>query len=156
MKQGLAIFIAAMTAVGVAGALAFAPSPQPAPQSRPSQASPVVPAPLPSSPSQVAITIPPRAAVEARQAPVPLVIKRRTPIGQSAVDFDSDVIGPETAGRVGDRSGESSAKAAIEADGYKSAKVLRKGANGLWYAEAMRGGTRVRLTVDSQGNVAAE
>lgn len=156
MKRGLATFMAAMTAVGVAGALAFAPGSQPPSQS--SSQPPPAEAKLSSASLPVTVPVKPivDSRIEARQAPVPLVMKKRTPIGQSAVDFDSDVIGPETAGRVGDRSGEGSAKAAIEADGYKSAKVLRKGANGVWYAEAMRGATKVRLIVDSQGNVATE
>jgi hypothetical protein len=48
------------------------------------------------------------------------------------------------------------AKAAVEADGYKGVKVLRRGDNGLWYAEGLRGSTKVRLVVDAQGTVTTE
>jgi hypothetical protein len=47
-------------------------------------------------------------------------------------------------------------KAAIEADGYKRAKVVRQGDNGIWYAKAMRGTTEVSLTVDAGGRVSLE
>ena len=58
--------------------------------------------------------------------------------------------------RTGEAAGESAAKAAIEADGYKRAKVVRQGENGLWYAKAMRGTTEVSLTVDATGRVSLE
>jgi hypothetical protein len=48
------------------------------------------------------------------------------------------------------------AKAAVEADGYKGVKVLRRGDNGLWYAEGLRGSTKVLLMVDAQGNVTSQ
>jgi hypothetical protein len=44
----------------------------------------------------------------------------------------------------------------VEADGYKGVKVLRKGDNGLWYAEGLRGSTKVLLMVDAQGNVTSQ
>ena len=47
-------------------------------------------------------------------------------------------------------------QAAIDADGYKGVKVLRQGANGLWYARAMRGSTEVPLTVNAAGHVSLE
>jgi hypothetical protein len=52
-----------------------------------------------------------------------------------------------------DRSGESAARAAIEADGYKGVQVLRRGDNGVWHAKAFRGQTEVQLTVDGRGSV---
>ena len=52
-----------------------------------------------------------------------------------------------------DTGSSAAAKAAVEADGYKGVKVLRKGDNGLWYAEGLRGSTKVLLMVDAQGNV---
>ena len=52
-----------------------------------------------------------------------------------------------------DRSGENAARAAIEADGYKSVQELRRGDNGVWHAKAFRGRTEVRLTVDARGAV---
>ena len=56
----------------------------------------------------------------------------------------------------GDTVGENAARAAIEADGYKGVKVLRKGANGVWHASALRGKTTVMLTVDGSGSVSAD
>ena len=54
------------------------------------------------------------------------------------------------------RFGRGHGEAAIEADGYKGAKVLRQGANGIWYAKAMRGTTEVSLTIDATGRVSLE
>jgi hypothetical protein len=70
--------------------------------------------------------------------------------------FDADAIGPEVPVKTSVGSGEGAAKAAIEADGYKGVKALRQGANGLWYAKAMRGTAEVPLTVDAAGRVALE
>jgi hypothetical protein len=135
-----------MTAAGVASALTLAPIAQ-AP-SRPSQ----VASKPPSDPVLLAGAA--KSTLDARQAPVPLLVKARAPIELPTVA--SDTTPPETAAKASEEAAEGPAKAAIEADGYKSVKVLRKGANGLWYAEALRGKTKVLLTVDSQGNVAAE
>jgi hypothetical protein len=160
MKRGVLAFTVAMTAAGVASALAPMPSALRPPQQAASG--------LQSAPSSTA-----KAALEARQPPVPLVMKRRSTIEPPA--YDADAIGPVPA-KATDAPGESAeggakaaidapgesaeggggAKAAIEADGYKGVKVLRKGADGLWHAEGLRGSTKVLLTVDAQGNVAAE
>jgi hypothetical protein len=153
MKRGVFVFTVAMTAAGVASALTLAPIAQAPP--RPSQ----VASKPPSDPVPVVGAA--KSTLEARQAPVPLLVKARTPIELPTVASDSAP--PETpakaseeAGKAIEEASEGPAKAAIEADGYRSVKVLRKGANGLWYAEALRGKTKVLLTVDSQGNVAAE
>jgi hypothetical protein len=84
------------------------------------------------------------------------VLKTRTPVALPDFDSAAPASAPAAEAKASDGAGEGSAKAAVEADGYKSVKVLRKGANGLWYAEALRGKTKVLLTVDSQGSVAAE
>ena len=153
MKRGVFVFTVAMTAAGVASALTLAPIAQAPPQ--PSQ----VASKPPSDPVLLAGAA--KSTLEARQAPVPLLVKARAPIELPTVA--SDTAPPETAAKASEEAGKASeeaaegpAKAAIEADGYKTVKVLRKGANGLWYAEALRGKTKVLLTVDSQGNVAAE
>jgi L-alanine-DL-glutamate epimerase-like enolase superfamily enzyme len=73
--------------------------------------------------------------------------------------FDADAVGPEVPAlaKAGDAPAENSAaKAAIEADGYRNAKVVRQGENGIWYAKAMRGTTEVSLTVDATGRVSLE
>ncbi len=151
MKRGLFVFAVAMTVAGVASALGFAPVAQ-AP--RPAQV-----ASRPPSEPVVSLAAAPKSTLEARQPPVPLLVKPRAPIELPTVNSNatgSNATGPESPAQASDGAGEGSAKAAVEADGYKSVKVLRKGANGLWYAEALRGKTEVLLTVDSQGNVAAE
>src|SRR5216684_2860844 len=156
MKRGLFVFAVAMTVAGVASALGFAPVAQ-AP--RPAQV-----ASRPPSEPVVSLAAAPKSTLEARQPPVPLLVKPRAPIELPTVNSNatgsnatgSNATGPESPAQASDGAGEGSAKAAVEADGYKSVKVLRKGANGLWYAEALRGKTKVLLTVDSQGNVAAE
>jgi hypothetical protein len=44
----------------------------------------------------------------------------------------------------------------IEQDGYKSVQNLQKGDDGLWHGDAMRGNTKVKVTVDRAGRVAAQ
>jgi hypothetical protein len=108
-----------------------------------------------------------KASVEARQAPVPYQLKPRPPVNlPPAADKDKDkATEAKASGKSGDKpeeaspadtGGENAARAAIEADGYKGVKVLRKGANGVWHASALRGKTTVMLTVDSSGSVSAE
>jgi hypothetical protein len=153
-KRGFLVLALVTTTAGVASA--FAPGAQdsatrasvrelvmPAATSQPA----VLPAPTASESVK-------KASFEVRQAPVPLLMRARPTI--AAPIFDADAVGPEVPVLATDVSGESAAKAAIEADGYKSAKVLRKGPNGLWYAKALRGKTEVALTVDAEGHVALE
>ena len=109
-----------------------------------------------------------KASVEARQAPVPFQLKPRPPVNLPPVadkDKDKDKASEAKAsGQAGDKPGETSsdpagenaARAAIEADGYKGVKVLRKGVNGVWHASALRGKTTVMLTVDASGSVTAD
>src|SRR5262249_287905 len=135
MKRAVLVFAIAMTAAGVASALAPLPAGAPKMGQPESQA-----APAPAA-------NPPKLA--ARQAPVPLQLKPRAAIERP--QFDADAVGTPPP-----KVGDGRAKSAIEADGYKGVKVVRKGANGLWYAEALRGKDRVLLTVDDRGNVAQE
>jgi hypothetical protein len=109
--------------------------------------------------------------VEARQAPVPLQVKRTT-INAKLPTIDALIATPsaytkngekdaeeakaEPAAATDDGFSETKAKAAIEADGYKGVTVLRKGQNGVWHAKALRGKTEVMLTVDASGSVAAD
>jgi hypothetical protein len=109
--------------------------------------------------------------LEARQAPVPLQVKPRAPIEpprreaaptqpepSKTADPTGDAAANDATGAAAanDMTGGAAAKAAVEADGYKAVKVLRKGDNGLWYAEGLRGRTKVILTVDAQGTVTTE
>ena len=148
-KRGFLALALAMTTAGVASAFALGPQ-EPAARD-PSM--PVVarqPAAISVAPAPVAKN----ASFEARRAPVPLLMKPRPTIEQPL--FDADAVGPEVPAKIGGGSGESAAKAAIEADGYKRAKVVRQGDNGIWYAKAMRGTTEVSLTVDAGGRVSLE
>jgi hypothetical protein len=150
-KRGFLILAMAMTVAGVASAFALGPQ-EPAARDL---SMPVVakqPAPISGAPAPAPVVK--KASFEARRPPVPLLLKPRPTIEQPI--FDADAVGPEVPAKIGDGSGGSAAKAAIEADGYKGVKLLRQGANGLWYAKAMRGTTEVPLTVDAAGRVALE
>ena len=99
---------------------------------------------------------------------MPFQPKPRPPVNLPPVadkDKDKDkATEAKATGQAGDKPGETSAdpagenaaRAAIEADGYKGVKVLRKGANGVWHASALRGKTTVMLTVDASGGVSAD
>ena len=157
-KRGFLVLALVMSVAGVASA--FAPVPQdltarpaarelamPVAAKQP-EAVPAAPAPEPAVK---------KASFEIRQAPVPLVMKARPTIETPV--FDADAVGPEVPAlaKAGDAPAENSAaKAAIEADGYRNAKVVRQGENGIWYAKAMRGTTEVSLTVDATGRVSLE
>ncbi len=148
-KRGFLALALAMTTAGAASAFALGP-PEPAARDL---SMPVVarqPAAISVAPAPVAKN----ASFEARRAPVPLLMKPRPTIEQPL--FDADAVGPEVPAKIGGGAGESAAKAAIEADGYKRAKVVRQGDNGIWYAKAMRGTTEVSLTVDAGGRVSLE
>ena len=154
-KRGFLVLALVMTTAGVASA--FAPVPQESAARPPARelALPIPakqPAVLPVAPAPEPVVK--KASFEVRQAPVPLLMKPRPTIAPPA--FDADAVGPEVPVKTSDGSGESAAKAAIEADGYKGVKVLRQGANGIWYAKAMRGTTEVPVTVDPAGRVALE
>jgi hypothetical protein len=97
--------------------------------------------------------------VEARQAPVPLQLKPRPAVSLPAADQkagDGKAAQPATDAPGNDAFNETSARAAIEADGYRSVKVLRRGANGIWHASGLRGKTTVMLRVDGNGTVTAD
>jgi hypothetical protein len=147
-----------MTTAGVASA--FAPVPQDSAARLPTRdlAMPVVaPQPaaaLPAAPAPEPVVK--KASVDVRQAPVPLLMKARPPIEQKTIDADAVAPAPEVAAKTPDATGDSAAKAAIEADGYKGVKQLRQGGNGIWFAKAMRGTTEVSLTVDASGRVSLE
>jgi putative membrane protein len=48
---------------------------------------------------------------------------------------------------------EGQAKAKIESNGYTQVSGLRKDDNGFWTGTAMKGGSKVTVKVDFQGNV---
>ena len=92
-------------------------------------------------------------ALEARQAPVPLVRNVRpppeTPSLAELPAHDAQQQGQDDLNR-------NAAKAAVEADGYKRVTVLGKAGNGAWRAKGYRGTTEVLLTVDGTGRVSMD
>ena len=186
MKRGILVATLMMTAAGVASANLLTTAPQsvasPWPQSQPATEAPrlvvassgaekiaTVPAPAGSIAAPVAPKGAPaatahKASVEVRQAPVPFQLKPRPPVNLPPVADKDKTTDAKASGQSGDKPGETvsdpggekAARAAIEADGYKGVTVLRKGANGVWHASALRGKTTVMLTVDGSGSVSAD
>ena len=157
-KRGFLVLALVMSVAGVASA--FAPLPQDTSARPPARelAMPVAA----KQPDPIAVAAAPepvvkKAPFEIKQAPVPLLMKAHPTIETPA--FDADAVGPEVpvmAKPADAPSDNSTARAAIEADGYRNAKVVRQGENGIWYAKAMRGTTEVSLTVDATGRVSLE
>jgi hypothetical protein len=155
-KRGFLVLALVMTMAGMASA--FAPAPQDSAARPPTRdlAMPVVArqatAALPAAPAAEPVVK--QASFEVRQAPVPLLMKARPPIEEKTMDAAAPT--PEGSAKTPEATGDSAAKAAIEADGYKGVKLLRQGGNGMWFAKAMRGTTEVALTVDAGGRVSLE
>ena len=157
-KRGFLVLALVMSVAGVASA--FTPLPQDSTARAPARelAMPVAakqpdPPPVASAPEPVVK----KASFEIKQAPVPLLMKAHPTIETPA--FDADAVGPEApvlAKPADAPADNSAAKVAIEADGYRNAKVVRQGENGIWHAKAMRGTTEVSLTVDATGRVSLE
>jgi hypothetical protein len=63
---------------------------------------------------------------------------------------------PPKAGEATRISTEAAAKAALEAEGYKSIGSLRMGADGKWSGSAMRGDKQIAVSVDASGNVSSQ
>jgi hypothetical protein len=180
MKRGILVATLMVTAAGVASANLLTTAPQgvasPWPPAQPvteatrttmtTGAEKTEAAPAPAAPIATKRAPAPtvqKASVEARQAPVPFQLKPRPPVNLPPVaDKATEAKASGKPGETpsdpaaGDTGGENAARAAIEADGYKGVKVLRKGANGVWHASAMRGKTTVMLTVDASGSVTAD
>lgn len=182
MKRSILLATLLVTAAGVASANLLTTTPQSSAPQLP-QAQPAIPASVAAKaaraearaePAPVAVPQAPaktapaptvqKAALEPRQAPVPFQMKPRPPINVPAVEApaaeakDAEAKSGETAADQAGSDGfnEKAAKAAIEADGYKGVKVLRKGVNGVWHASALRGSATVMLTVDASGSVSAD
>jgi hypothetical protein len=90
--------------------------------------------------------------LEVQQAPVPLA---------RAVRISSEAPSPavsaaDTQYQAHEELDRKAARAAIEADGYKSVTVLGKIASGAWRAKGFRGTTEVLLTVDGTGRVSMD
>lgn len=170
MKRGILVASLVMTAAGVASANLLTTAPQSAapalPRAQPAaptsptvarttHSEPAASASLPVSAKMAAVPGVQKPSVEMRQAPVPLRVKPRPPVNVPTAKA-TDAKPGETPAEQPTADEKAAARAAIEADGYKGVKVLRKGANGVWHASALRGKTTVMLTVDSSGNVSAD
>lgn len=181
MKRGILVATLMMTAAGVASAnlLTTAPQgvPSPWPQGQPATEVPppaaaksstnknvidvirAQPAAASQAAPKVAASQTTQKALAEAQAPVPFRMKPRPPVNlppEKATEAKADKPAEASSDPAGDTAGQNAARAAIEADGYKGVKVLRKGANGVWHASALRGKTTVMLTVDASGSVSAE
>lgn len=140
-----------------AAAMAFQARPAPAIGATAVAASSAVVAPTPV-PTSAQATVQPvpvgsTAPLAERRPPVPLLMKPRPTI--EVASYSADAPGT-TLQADAPGAGEASARSAVEADGYKGVKILGPAANGGWRASALRGATRITVTVDAQGNVAAD
>ncbi|HXC57110.1 MAG TPA: hypothetical protein VNU97_17550 [Rhizomicrobium sp.] len=91
--------------------------------------------------------------LDAHRPPIPLMRNVRA-LPTTAATPDVAVADAEV--QPADNLDVGTAKAAIEADGYKRVSVLGKGSNGSWRAKAYRGQTEVELIVDGTGRVSAQ
>ncbi len=115
-------------------------------------------------------------AFDVRQAPVPLLwsykhqavavpdeqtLTANVPAVPATPDQNNNHTVDQRADQSGDPPvdgpglGQAGAKAAIEADGYKSVTDLAQEPDGKWTARALRGATPVNLTVAADGSVSA-
>lgn len=161
MKRKVLALTVTVLAAGVASAFALAPSTQPTRESAQVAGAEPKSAPVPIAAGS-------KPTIEVRQAPVPILVKARPSVeirppadtspvqtARAAPESPKAVDSAEPPKAV-DPAGGAAAKAAVEADGYKGVKVLRQGDNGQWYAEGLRGRTKVLLIVDAQGNVSSQ
>lgn len=120
-----------------------------------------VPAPTVAAPP---VASPKSASVEAVRPPVPLRVTHKPAVADKTVATDKKgnpdgkvgTQAPEKPEAAIDDKSQQAARAAIEADGYKSVQILSQGSNGVWKASALRGKTRVVINVDQAGNVFTE
>ncbi len=163
MKRGIIVAAAAISVTGAASAdlnttSALAPVLQSSARQTPAVAATAPRTDFSERPVQASASAPAqKASVDVRQAPVPMQPRQRAPV-VSAFDNPNEFYAKAQAlvaqpSVPSDRSGEAAARAAIEADGYKSVQALRRGDNGVWQAKAFRGKTEVQLTVDARGGV---
>ncbi len=158
MKRGLLIPPLLAIMAGVASAqMLQAPA-------APSATSPVTTSAPARAPVKAAAELPPPPRPEAaparisqtvvpRQAPVPMLLTKRPPAALAPVATGTQAVSADSAMP---QFGETEARAAIEADGYKRPRMMNKGADGTWHARAFRGATEVSLRVDAQGHVTGE
>lgn len=92
-------------------------------------------------------------SLEANRSPIPILFAHRPgnePISSaSSDDVSRDGAAPITNGV----SSQRIARAAIEHDGYKGLRSLRRRSDDLWNARTLRGWVEIEVTVDPAGNV---
>jgi hypothetical protein len=136
MKRGI---IVAVTAISVAGAASTNLFTTPAPARGPAALATGPQADFGARAAPVSASRPvEKVSVEVRQAPVPMQPRQRAPVA-SASDNPNEFYAKAQAlvALPSDRWGETAARAAIEADGYKGVQALRRGDNGVWHAKAI-------------------
>lgn len=125
---------------------------------------PPVAEPLPRSVASHATTSDPLTAshatadsnlLDAHRPPIPLTRNVRA-LPKTVATPDVAMADAEVQAPAPDNLEMGTAKAAIEADGYKRVSVIGKQGNGTWRAKAYRGQTEVQLTVDGAGRVSLE
>ena len=90
----------------------------------------------------------------AHQAPIPLVRNLPAALAPTVVPERATSASEQRPREDAER--KATAKAAIEADGYKRVTVLGRTADGTWQAKAYRGTTEVLLAVDEAGRVSMQ
>lgn len=105
----------------------------------------------------VPVGVQPKAAVESRQAPVPLLTRERVAwTGLPVLEANATHVATGFTTPPLDEEGSRFARGAIEADGYKGVLGIARGPDGTWRARALRGRTEVLITVDREGRVSAD
>ncbi len=141
MRQAIVCVLAsAVLTAAVTSAHVFAPPPDGTPPR------PTIQAPLSAAPA--------KSGFEARQAPVPLLVRER-PVRGAAVVAEASVMGAAASPTVVNEEGRHFARSAVQADGYKDVRDISAAPDGTWRARAMRGRTEVVITVDREGRVSA-
>jgi hypothetical protein len=93
-------------------------------------------------------------AADAPRSPVPISLTDGRPfVAASVTTWDPFPLNTDAAAP--SRITEATAKAAIEADGYRSVRALSRGPDGVWKARALRSQTEVGLSVNATGDVSA-
>ena len=93
-------------------------------------------------------------AMDAGRAPVPVLVSHHRAFAAVVEPASADTPAHADAA-ISANMTETTAKAAIEADGYKGVHALALGSDGTWKAIALRGQTEVSLRVDPTGSVSA-
>ena len=150
MKLALLTTVLVAVIAGTASASLFLNTAQPDP-------TPVAPAVVPQPPKPAALPKPqPKPMFEIRQAPVPSLGVSQRSYARKAARADEPDRGEAPIANDAPTLDESLARAAILADGYRSARMLARTADGRWTARVMRGSTEIGVTVDAQGRVSAD